>query len=149
MKIMKSIQKRLKRYLPQLFLSILTLFLLTFLLNPIAKMLDVILNDLSDRATKLIVLQLLVGLLIVIFVLIASIFIILKNFNYKKHFRFGVYWHKLKPYCPHCGNKLKETVDYKYLLDCPVCEERICLIEDKNMKHIELKDAIEIVRKEI
>lgn len=142
---MKETQKKLGQYLPQAILTALTIFCLSFLLNPIASILEALLSGFANQTTILIILRLLVGLLIVIFALLAYILILHKKFHYKKRFRFGIYWKEYTPFCPHCGGKLYPA-DPAYL-ECELCEERLQMT-DWGKTSIRLKDAVEELKKD-
>jgi len=143
---MSQVRKKAKEYLRPAIITALTIFALGFLTNPISKIFDSLISDFSDKATKMLILQLWVGLSIILFGLLAYIIYLYKKYNYKRVFRFGVYWYKVKPHCPYCGGKLK-TTNYDYL-ECSTCEERINLCDDKKKIFYKLNDVSEIIRKE-
>ncbi len=143
---MSKAHKKVKEYIKPAIITALTIFALSFLTNPIAKIFDSLISDFSDKATKMLVLQLWVGLLIVLLGLLSYIIYLYKKYNYKRIFLFGVYWRKRKPYCPYCGSKLVET-SFEFL-GCPNCEEKINLCDSKTKTFLKYKDALEIIKNE-
>ncbi|MCJ7650657.1 MAG: hypothetical protein MUP85_18760 [Candidatus Lokiarchaeota archaeon] len=143
---MAQLPKGLKKHLPAAIITTLTIFALSFLLNPISKILDALLSRFSSNSIELSILRLLVGLLIVLLGLVSYVVILHRRLNTKRLFKFGVYWHKVKPYCPACGNKLEDTA-FDFIV-CANCSEQIKLYDIKTNTYPNLKEAIEIIRKE-
>lgn len=124
--------------------------ILGYILFPVLDVSSLLLGILAKEITSYLLLQLLVSsilltLVILVLTLIYSYYLRSK-FNYKRIYRFGVYWHKTKPYCPRCGGELHETAfDY---MKCGSCEENIYLSDDSNKSVKKYKDIIDIIRKE-
>ena len=143
---MPQAHKKAKEYIRPAIITAITIFALSFLTNPIAKILDFLISDFSEKATKMLILQLWVGLLIVLFGLLSYIIHLYKKFSYKRIFRFGVYWYKIKPHCPSCGHKLENTTfDF---LGCTNCDEKIKLYNIDTNSFIDFKDAVKIIKEE-
>ena len=143
---MKLAPKGVKKYLPTAIITTLTIFALSFLLTPISKILAALLSRFSSNSIELLIFQLMVGLSIVILGLVSYIIHLRQKLKTKRIFRFGVYWHKDKPYCPYCGERLVET-PFEFL-GCSNCEEKINLCNDKTKTFLIYKDALKIIRRE-
>jgi tRNA(Ile2) C34 agmatinyltransferase TiaS len=68
------------------------------------------------------------------------------KYNYKRIYRFGIYWYKHKPYCPYCGHKLEYIPGNNYF-DCS-CGERIVPCDSVKRFYPPLRDVFEIIKKE-
>lgn len=136
-----------------LFLAILTALTISFLglfLNPISKILEIFLAEISLKISKLLVLKLWVGLLFILLALILYIIYLLHKIKLKINFRFGVYWDKkLKPLCPVCGSIMSDKKPQSKNIICPSCGKSILLWNDNYNKELTYKEAVEILRDEI
>ena len=134
-----------RKYLVPSIITAITAVLIAFFLRPLGTLFDAILSQLAMKDIKMFLLQSIIVLGFLVLCLISFIIWLLKQYHYKKKFRFSVYWNKIKPYCPHCGGSLLQgSSSY---LECKKCKERLHLVY-KVSEPLSLKQAQEIIQKE-
>ncbi|MDP3582181.1 MAG: hypothetical protein Q8S39_09615 [Ignavibacteria bacterium] len=137
--------KNLKSHLIPAVITAVTTFLLLVITNPFGEILNSFLQIIAIKQEKLVLLRVTVSLVVVILAFLVYIAYLHKKYQYKKRFRFGVYWKEHTPFCPHCGGRLIENDD-SYLV-CILCEERLRMPFGAQT-HIRLKVAIEELKKD-